>query len=321
MNIIQFKRGTNQPTNNSLSDGELYIDKNTNSLWIGDETETSSGRMFQIKAKPVLGIDIINANGTVIPKAIQDFTITNGTGGNSVFNVTYTDGSTSSKPVTLSGSVASATRLTSNAGADGTSGVMNPIYFSGGVPVAMTKTIGSSSKPVYINKGKVTECTTIASNIQVESTSAKYYLYGNNSYSTSATGLDRLRARSDVYVSAADNQIVELTAPRLSASYTIKTNSRIQVLSGGTDVSADFIKTNHIYAIGAYTASGDSTCTYILDTTVGYNNPIKIYSSTVKDGSYLTYERSSNTSSTWKLYLNIGTTHVGGYIYSIRQIG
>jgi len=46
MKVIQFKRGTNQPANNSLSDGELYIDKNTNSLWIGDDTEILSGNMF-----------------------------------------------------------------------------------------------------------------------------------------------------------------------------------------------------------------------------------------------------------------------------------
>ena len=60
----------------------------------------------------------------------------------------------------LSGTAASATtasKLGTNAGSS-----TNPIYFSGGVPVASTSTVGATNRPVYLSSGSITACTAYA---------------------------------------------------------------------------------------------------------------------------------------------------------------
>ena len=147
MKIIQFKRGTNQPANNSLFDGELYIDKNANSLWIGDDTETLSGKMFQIKSKPTIGVDIVNSSGAIVNEFITKLDIINdGANKPTVFRI-YKNGSNSYEEKTISIQTS-------------TSNATNAQYAQKIGTSSSHPKIGDYNKPVYVNdQGNITPIT------------------------------------------------------------------------------------------------------------------------------------------------------------------
>lgn len=171
MKILQFKRGQITNQNPTLKDGEIYIDNKNKYVRVGTSTAPNGGpEGFNIKSKPVFGVDIVNQGGNVIPRAVQDFTITNGTGGNSVFNITYVDGSTASREVTLSGSVASANYATSAGTASklstqkkgaNTTNAVQPIWWNNYLPEALTASSGTANNPVYVDKGVIKPITGI----------------------------------------------------------------------------------------------------------------------------------------------------------------
>lgn len=81
---------------------------------------------------------------------------------------------------TLNGNASTATtasKLAVNAGEDG-----KPIYFTGGIPVAFTKTIGGVATPVYVNAGTITACSST-----VGSTTIPVYMNGGTITASNAT--------------------------------------------------------------------------------------------------------------------------------------
>lgn len=269
MNIIQFKRGTadNDSKRTTLNAGEIYVNTANNSVWVGKE----SGQ-FQIGSygEVVTNISSDASSDPTKAKFIVTFKTASGS--------TRTQGIEAN----ISGTVASAQRLTSNAGKDGTSGIMNPIYFSGGVPRAMQSTIGSITQPVYIKDGKVTECEQMLTGIKVATTSNKYYLYGGpiSASGSAGTTLNTLSDRTDTYVDTEGNVNVSgikinnlsssggIVAQPLLCSMSNKVYKSIGVGSGskpiyidstGTPKECDSLPWSVVKTNASITGSGNAT--------------------------------------------------------------
>lgn len=77
----------------------------------------------------------------------------------------------------LNGNAESASKLTTSAGS-----ATQPIYFSKGVPVASTKTVGGNLKPTYLKAGVITEVTNTMAALEVDQTFS-----GTNTFSKQIT--------------------------------------------------------------------------------------------------------------------------------------
>lgn len=138
MKILQFKRGTTDSDSKrtSLTPGELYINTNNDSVWVGKENG-----QFQIGSYQSVVTDISANQSATDPTKV-------------VLNITkkFANGSTSITPVTadISGTVDIANRLTT-----GSTSNQKIFYLSSGYPRVNTGVIGtgSESRPIYYNDG------------------------------------------------------------------------------------------------------------------------------------------------------------------------
>lgn len=184
MNIIQFKRGTSQPSNNSLSDGEFYVNQSTNSLWVGDSTESTG--QFQIKSRPSVS-DLYNTQSPIDKVAINIA----GTGTNNQLAITYLNANGTQSidypSVQISGTAENAKKLVKSGGAAYSEGSGDmPVYFDGGVPKPITRTT-SSNKIIQLTNGVISE-----RNTAIGTDTRPVYYKANNGFTpiTSLSGIN-----------------------------------------------------------------------------------------------------------------------------------
>lgn len=141
MNILQFKRGTadDDSKRTTLNAGEIYVNTANNSVWVGKE----SGQ-FQIKSKPKIGVDIVNSSDAIVNEFITKLDIINdGANKPTVFRI-YKNGSNSYEEKTISIQTS-------------TSNATNAQYAQKIGTSSSLTTAGSTSRPVWVNSGTVTQ--------------------------------------------------------------------------------------------------------------------------------------------------------------------
>lgn len=99
----------------------------------------ASRDMFDELSATVLNSDIVTASSAYLEA------------------ITATSASITSITGSLSGNATTASYLVNSS--YGVGGAYNPVYFSGGRPVALSTTVGSASVPMWLNSGTLTACT------------------------------------------------------------------------------------------------------------------------------------------------------------------
>lgn len=277
MNILQFKRGNSDSDSKrtDLQSGELYVNTSNESVWVGKD----SGQ-FQIKSKPVLGVDIVNANNTVISKLVKDFTITStGTGGASVVNITYSDDSTAQRNITISGTVANAANATNSQYARyiGTS--------------ASHPAIGSTTKPVYVNSSG--QISVLSPDYNIGSGSLPVY-YNKTTGFTPVDTLQNL-VYTTKKITNANNGIILVTSTYGSGVYVVG--------FGAVGNTSDPLSSNLLHSVVICIDVDANECW-----------------SSSSFGNYIKVTKESSSNCRWKIYTNDGSDPVTGQIFYIYRI-
>lgn len=188
MKIFQFKRKNSQNNTNSpeLTAGEMFVFPSEEKIRIGKQESIPTsvpGTYFEIKSKLNLGDTVYNANDISSGYSLgQAFVGISGSGTN--FSLVRMNGQQVPLNVTISSTAEYAKKLVTSGtsgytvGAD-TTDAIKPIWFSGGIPKEFTKSSGSDSKPVYIDKGVVKPVTKLNINYIAGSTIAGSTIVAN----------------------------------------------------------------------------------------------------------------------------------------------
>ena len=141
----------------------------------------------------------------------------------------------------VTGNATSANKLNTNAGTENISEkTIKPIYFKDGIPKEFTSTIGSSIKPVYLNNGKLTECSEFATKADFNNLN-KYFGTDNNNK------VDKLNELLDIFNTWTEgNNVLDTVAGyyvnNSDGTFTLNAVNKEKTLASG-DVIAKTAKT------------------------------------------------------------------------------
>ena len=222
----------------------------------------------------------------------------------------------------LNGNAESASKLTTSAGS-----ATQPIYFSKGVPVASTKTVGGNLKPTYLKAGVITEVTNTMAALEVDQTFS-----GTNTFNkqiTASGGINVLgRASIDTNGYVTGTWLRTTASTRTTAAATeicikrdgwIYTRTPSEILAD-MDVTASSTELNILdgatITINGNTITGDLTGTATNATNATNSSKLYVNTTSADTNYYILGATGTGNQSVYRALNSSGTANTTGVYFN-----
>ena len=220
----------------------------------------------------------------------------------------------------LNGNADTASKLTTSAGS-----ATQPIYFSDGVPVASTATVGGNLKPTYLKNGVITEVANTMAALEVDQTFS-----GTNTFSKQITASGGINVLGKAYIDTNGYVVgtwLQLTANNASSATATKvciqdsrgwiyTRTPVQLL-GDMGVTASAAELN-ILDGATITINGNTITGNLTGTATNATNSSKLYVNTTSADTnyYILGATGTGNQSVYRALNSSGTANTTGVYFN-----